>query len=340
MGKNKSCDSKTRELILKLFDQKMSYSEIANVIKCSKTMVFNAIHHFRKHSTPKNVPRKRKPRKTTEKEDKMIVRESKKFPHKSARQVSVAVFGENGCGPSVDTVKRRLREAGLFGRVCRKTPLVSKRNRKRRMEFARKYRHWTLQDWKKVLFTDETKINRVWSDGRSYVRRPVRAEFNPRYTRPTLKHGGGNIMVWGGMSWRGVGPIAKIEGRMDRFQYTDILQSYLIPYADENLPVNWIFQQDNDPKHTAGHTKKWFTDNMVTVLDWPSCSPDLNPIENLWQVVKERVGGLKITNFTELYAEVQKAWISISKTVCEDLVASMPRRCAAVLLSKGYPTKY
>lgn len=104
--------------------------------------------------------------------------------------------------------------------------------------------------------------------------------------------------------------------------------------------MNWIFQQDNDPKHTTGYTEKGFTDNMVTVLDWPSCSPDLNPIENLWQVVKERVGVLKITNFAELYAKVNKAVISISKTVCEYLVASMPRRCAAVFLGKGYPTKY
>lgn len=109
-------------------------------------MVVNAIHHFQKHSTPKNVSRKRKPRKMTEKEDKMIAREYKKFPHKSARQVLAAVFGGNGCIPSVDTVKRRLREAGLFKRVCRKTPLVFKRNRKRRIEFTRKYRHYTLQD--------------------------------------------------------------------------------------------------------------------------------------------------------------------------------------------------
>lgn len=114
----------------------------------------------------------------------------------------------------------------------------------------------------------------------------------------------------------------------------------MMTYADENMPVTWIFQQDNDPKHTAHYVKQWFLNNSVTVLGWPSCSPDLNPIENLWQVVKTKVSSLKISNFDNLYTETKKAWEGIPSSVCENLVSSMPRRCQAVIDNNGFATKY
>lgn len=340
MGKNKSCDSKTRHLIVEFYKDKMSYSKIAERLGCSKTMVFNAVQHFKTKNTAQDTFRKPRPRITTKRQDQIIVRESKKFPHKSAREIKLAVFPENEPGPSIDTIKRRLREAGLFGRVCRKKPLLSEKNRKKRLEFAKKYRDWTVEQWKKVLFSDETKVNRIWSDGRTFVRRPKSKEFDPKYTRMTVKHGGGNLMVWGAMSWSGTGPIQKIEGRMDKFQYTSILENKLVPYADDNLPVTWIFQQDNDPKHTAKHTIQWFKDNHITVLDWPSCSPDLNPIENLWKTLKTKVGQYKIKNFVELHSKIQELWTAIPHSVCKELVESMPRRCKAVIDAKGFATKY
>lgn len=85
-------------------------------------------------------------------------------------------------------------------------------------------------------FSDETKINRLSPDGKSYVRRPKSKAYDPKYTRPTLKHGGGNIMVWGAMSWRGVGPITKIEGRMDQHQYISILNDIMLPFAMTTCP--------------------------------------------------------------------------------------------------------
>lgn len=175
---------------------------------------------------------------------------------------------------------------------------------------------------------------------KKHVRRPKLKAFDPKYTRATLKHGGGSIMLWGAMSSRGVGPLHKIEGNMDKFQYARILNDTMMPYADENMPVTWIFQQDNDPKHTAHYVKQWFLNNSVTVLGWPSCSPDLNPIENLWQVVKTKVSSLKISNFDNLYTETKKAWEDIPSSVCENLVSSMPRRCQAVIDNNGFATKY
>lgn len=83
--------------------------------------------------------------------DTLTVRESKKIAHKLANEIHIIAFGQNGAKPSVDTVKRRSRKAGLFGRISRRKPLLFERNRKKRIEFAKIYRHWTAVEWKKVV---------------------------------------------------------------------------------------------------------------------------------------------------------------------------------------------
>lgn len=251
MGKSKNCDPGLRNCILNLYDREWSYKKIADHLKCSKTMVFNAVKHYKQHGTVDNIKRKQKPRKTTHRTDARIIRLARKYPRLGSEEIKRWIFGESSSGLSARSIRRRLDEAQLFGRVARKKPLVSKRNRDMRIRFAKMHRAWTLNQWKNILWSDETKINRLGSDGRQYVRRPPRAEFNPKYTEITLKHGGGSILLWGCFSWHGVGPIHRIQGIMDQNGYKNILENVMLPFAEENLSVLWKFQQDNDPKHRA-----------------------------------------------------------------------------------------
>lgn len=164
--------------------------------------------------------------------------------------------------------------------------------------------------------------------------------MDPKYTKKTVKHGGGNIKIWGCFSGHGVGPIKVIEGNMDKFQYKDILEETMIPYAEERLPVIWTFQHDNDPKHTSAVVKEFLRSQSVTVLDWPPYSPDLNPIENLWSRVKKTVAKNRKSNVHQLYTAFKEAWEQISIETCNKLIASMFRRCRAVIAAKGHATKY
>lgn len=231
-----------------------------------------------------------------------------------------------------------------MARVKVKKPFLSKRHIKARLEFAQKYEHWTEDDWARVMFTDETKINRIGSDGRQWVWKKAGTPLQSQHVQQTIKFGGGSVMVWGCMTTSGVGYMCRIEGKMDGELYVEILEDHVfqtLEFYDLDSD-NFIFQQDNDPKHTSKKAKEWFNDNEIELLDWPAQSPDLNPIEHLWHILKMRLAEYENPpkGIQELWERVQVEWEKIPKEECLNLINSMPRRIQAVLRAKGGHTKY
>ncbi|XDV35461.1 hypothetical protein PO909_005404 [Leuciscus waleckii] len=151
-------------------------------------------------------------------------------------------------------------------------------------------------------------------------------------------------MLWGCFSAAGTERLVAIEEKMNAAKYGDILDENLLQSAlDLRLGRRFTFQQDNDPKHTAKITKEWLHNNSVTVLEWPSQSPDLNPIEHLWRDLKMAVHQRLPSNLTELHQlhdAIMSIWTKISEECFQHLVESMPRRIKAVLKAKGGPTRY
>ncbi len=148
-------------------------------------------------------------------------------------------------------------------------------------------------------------------------------------------------MLWGCFSAAGTGRLVAIEGKMNAAKYRDILTENLLQRAqDLSVGRRFTFQQDIDPKHTAKITKEWLHNNSVTVLEWPSQSPDLNSIEHLWRDLKMAVHQRLPCNLTELERICKEEWQRIPKSRCEKLVAFFPKRLMAVLNQKGASTKY
>ena len=219
-----------------------------------------------------------------------------------------------------------------------------KHHRKELLEFVESHKEWTLEHWKRVIWSDETKIKHLGSDGRKWVWKEVGEQLSDRLVEGTVTFGGGNVMVWGCMGWDGVGYATRIEGKMDAPLYVSILEDELqesLHFYDKTT-ADIIFQQDNDPKHTSKLAKNWFKDNGFTVMKWPAQSPDLNPIEHLWHHLKMKLNEYENPphSLHEVWERVEREWNAIDKYVCQGLIESMPRHVAAVLKAKGGCTKY
>jgi transposase len=262
----------------------------------------------------------------------------------NAAQVTKALRNVINQPISSQTVRRNLREIGLRAVVKRKRPLLTQRHRRERLQWAERCRDLTLEDWKRVLWSDETKINRLGSDGRLWTYKEVGEPLNDRLVKSTVKFGGGNVMMWGCMFWEGVGYATRIEGKMDAELYCAILDDELqksLAYYDKS-PSDIKFQQDNDPKHKSQRATKWFEDHGFDVMKWPPQSPDLNPIEHLWWYLKKKLDEYENppSSQHELWERCEVEWNKIPKEVCQNLIESMPKRVEAVLRAKGGHTKY
>ncbi|KAL0148387.1 hypothetical protein M9458_056287 [Cirrhinus mrigala] len=240
------------------------------------------------------------------------------------------------------TITAALHQSGLYGRVARRKPLLSVRHIKAHMEFAKKHLKDSKMVRNKILWSDETKMELFGLNSKRYVWRKPGTAHHLSNTVPTVKHGGGSIMMlWGCFSAAGTGRLVAIEGKMNAAKYRDILDENPLQSAqDLRLGRRFTFQQDNDPKHTAKITKEWLHNNSVTVLEWPSRSPDLNPIEHLWRDLKMAVHQRLPSNLTELEKICKEEWQRIPKSRCEKPAASFPKRLMAVLDQNGASTKY
>ncbi|KAG1576881.1 hypothetical protein G6F48_013005 [Rhizopus delemar] len=148
------------------------------------------------------------------------------------------------------------------------------------------HKDWTIDDWKRVVWSDETKINIFNSDGRTWTWIRSGESLKSHHVKMTVKHGGGNIMLWSAITYAGVGWMCKINGNMDKTLYKEILEDELertIEYGTNKLGLERhqvIFQHDNDPKHTTKLVKEYLKEQSYNILEWPAQSSDLNPIEN------------------------------------------------------------
>ena len=240
------------------------------------------------------------------------------------------------------TLKWHLHKNKIYGRVGVKKPFVNAANRMKRFSWAKKRKNW-VNEWENIIWSDESRYEVFRGNGKRYVWKNTQEKYNPKCLIPTFKSGRESVMVWACFTKNKLGPIIRLEGRITAKIYIELLENYLLPFINnlENKN-NYIFQEDNAPIHTAHIAKDWKKDNNIASLPWPAQSPDLNPIENLWDVLERRVRKHKPLprNQDNLWQILQEEWLKLDIDICNNLVDSMSRCIAAVIANKGNPTKY
>ncbi|UYV61185.1 Transposase [Cordylochernes scorpioides] len=235
------------------------------------------------------------------------------------------------------TTSRRLVANGLHScRPLKRLPLTPP-NRRQRLEWCRARSTW-MTEWHRVVFSDESRFC-LSSDSRRvrvWRRRGERSNPAAIVERPTVRQRG--IMVWGAIAYDSRSPLLRIQGTMTAQRYVDdVLRPVTLPYL-QGVP-NALYQQDNARPHTARISQQALQD--VQMLPWPPYSPDLSPIEHVWDIIGRRLHALpQPRSEDELWQMVEREWRAIPQDAIRTLIDSLPRRVAACIAVRGGPTCY
>lgn len=236
------------------------------------------------------------------------------------------------------TVRRELKNLGYVSILPRKVPLLTQRAKDVRLSWAREHLRY---NWKKVIFSDETTLQMFSNTIKAWSR-------NAQPIAPMVKHPF-KVHVWGAISAKGKVGIHLFTENLDRHLYRKILDDHLYDNADVLHGRNWVFQQDNDPKHTSRDVQRDLEERLPRrVLSWPSYSPDLNPIENVWAIlkrkvekrIKELVAKKKNITCATFLNTIRQEWDDLDDSVLLRCIESMPNRVQACIDAEGGHTKY
>ena len=246
------------------------------------------------------------------------------------------------------TIARTLKRKGLKSTKKKTVLPLNNDKQKARYDWAKAHKDWSETDWERVVFSDETKIQKRGSNGLEYAWKDDNAPYRDHHYKKKHAYGGGGIMLWSCITIHGGGYMSWLQSNVNGELYTSVLEEEyketLKYYGLQSKDM--IFQQDNASIHCASAPSKWFQKNKIKLLSWPAYSPDLNPIENAWAMLKKkeqmtRPPSSVVETDQAFFDRVSKLWYDLATPeYCRNLIHSMPRRVRDVIQRKGRDTKY
>lgn len=329
-----------RAQIIAFSEEGWSVRRLSKKFKVSISTISRTINNFNERNSFSHFGNNGRPSKCSLSIITTIMKKNKENSMNSLRKTAISVEKELEIKVSHNTIRNYLNNSNIYACSPIKKPFLNANHIENRYKLSKKFLMMSNLDHKRIIFSDESKFNLKYSDGKCSVWRTPNSGLKNENLLPTFKHGGGGVMVWACFSYSGVGKLIFIDGIMDAPYYVYILSENLQESANMMGLNDYIFQQDNDPKHTSKTASDYFEDNDIELLDWPSQSPDLNPIENLWAIIKEKVAEKEPKNLIELKREILAAWNAIPKETLIKLAKSFKKRALLCYRAKGGHINY
>lgn len=224
---------------------------------------------------------------------------------------------------SKNTIINILHEMNFLYKQPITKPALTKKQIESRLDWCNKYKDY---NWDNVTFTDEASIW-IGFKGKRWVNLNE-DDYNYTLKYPTKVH------IWGSISKSFERKLYIFTEILTADGYLNILKSQL------DIGQQFILQDDNDPKHRSKLVTNWKKENNIKYIDWPSNSPDLNPIENIWALLKHKIKKIYVKNITELKETILKCWNEIDDSHIQNTINSIPLRLQQVIINNGNTIKY
>lgn len=319
-----------------------SIQEILQKAQISKATLYRLFEKWERKRSLSDSPRPGRPSKITPTGDRRLTILAKQAPLKAYKTIAEDYNEGQTLERQVSlwTIKRHLTHFGILSfRPSRKTTLEP-RHIKERYVWAREYQSMNMGYWESIIFCDETRVLLNQIHPKTSVKRPKNSRFEPKFIHYSEKYGGGGVSFWGCITYWGPGPLYRLYGSMESKDYVNILGRLKLDLQE--VGIDHILIQDDN---LSAHRTKEVEDikdklNILSLPSWPSNSPDLSPIENIWSIWKERVYAKKPKTLESLEEIALEVWNNLEPGLFRNLYESMPNRLNLIIHAKGRRIKY
>ena len=334
-------------VVVQLLQEGRSQRSVAAEVNLSQSTVCKVYQRFQQTAAFTARPRSGRRRCTSERDDRFIVSMALRNRHQTGVTIQQRLREVRGVVASEWTVRRRLKVANLTPRRPATGPRLLPRHLTARKEFARIHKNWTLDQWTPILFSDECRMCLNGCDRRERVYRRPEERYAQCCISERVAYGGGSVMFWGGISYDARTELVFVPsggrgGGLTAARYiTEILEDHVVPYAGM-FDEGFMLMQDNAPCHTARVTAAYLREVGIHTMVWPAMSPDLNPIEHMWDRLKRNVRARNPAPATvdELKIALLEEWEAIPQNYIRKLIKSMKNRLRCVSRARGSNTRY